>query len=248
MRNFRQQYNWQFNYKRRVYKSLPSKSSRFEYTSSKSWIHFRWRQYLPSDRKAYLQYDITILKVAHPDDDGEPPSSQNPDLIDRDQIRRVNIASAYTFREGKLTTNGGSDLEHNLNVGHVSTVMSLISNKGSGLSSNFDKTNISEDESNNTSLKQILNNKHHLVVNKGKRNSVISFENFSGFCKTIEKITTKLGLHPRFRTADLQENIYILLAYDISVRINKLNLYVPIIIPSAETQTMFNEIINTVLF
>ena len=44
-----------------------------------------------------------------------------------------------------------------------------------------------------------------------------------------------------FKTADLQDVIYTSMADDINVTFNNLYLYIPNLIPSVETQLMFNE-------
>ena len=66
-------------------------------------------------------------------------------------------------------------------------------------------------------------------------------EDIFGFCKTFKKVTKKLGFHLTFKTNDLQNIIYSSMADDINVNINNLYLYVPNLIPSVETQVMFNE-------
>ena len=44
-----------------------------------------------------------------------------------------------------------------------------------------------------------------------------------------------------FKTADLQDVIYTSMADDINVTFNNLYLYIPNLIPSVETQLMFND-------
>ena len=50
-----------------------------------------------------------------------------------------------------------------------------------------------------------------------------------------------LGFHLMFKTADLQDVIYTSMADDNNVIINKLYLFIPNLMPSVETQLMFNE-------
>ena len=71
-------------------------------------------------------------------------------------------------------------------------------------------------------------------------------EHIFGFCKTFKKVTKNLGFEITFKTANLQNIIYTSIAVgtQINVTINSLYLYVPIIIPSTETQLMFNESIQ----
>ena len=54
-------------------------------------------------------------------------------------------------------------------------------------------------------------------------------------------MTKNLGFHITFKTNDLQNIIYSSMADDINVTINNLYLYVPNLIPSVETQVIFNE-------
>ena len=59
-------------------------------------------------------------------------------------------------------------------------------------------------------------------------------------------VTKNLGLHLMFKTNDLQNIIYTSMADDINVTINNLYLYVPNLIPSVETQVMFNGATQTI--
>ena len=63
-----------------------------------------------------------------------------------------------------------------------------------------------------------------------------------GFCKTFEKVTEILGIHLSFKTNDSQDIIYTSMTDDINVTNNNLYLYVLNLIPSVETQVMFNEV------
>ena len=85
----------------------------------------------------------------------------------------------------------------------------------------------------------IINN--HADANKGKIKGYLYLEDIFGFCKTFKKVTKNLGIHLMFKTNDLQDIIYTSMADDINVTINNLFLYVPNLIPSVETQLMFNE-------
>ena len=53
-----------------------------------------------------------------------------------------------------------------------------------------------------------------------------------------------MGFHLTFKTADLQDITYTTLDNDIIVKIDKLFLHVPILIPDAQTQMMFNDSIE----
>ena len=90
---------------------------------------------------AYLEFDITITKIA------APPNK--PILIDADQLRLINNAFAYCFTQATLSTTGGMDLEDNKYVGQVSTIMRLLTSKDSDLSSYFDKGGESVIDDNN---------------------------------------------------------------------------------------------------
>ena len=85
----------------------------------------------------------------------------------------------------------------------------------------------------------LINN--HTDANKGKIKGYLSLEDIFGFSKTFKNVTKKLGFHLTFKTNDLQNIIYSSMADDINATTNNLYLYVPNLIPSAETQIMFNE-------
>ena len=59
--------------------------------------------------------------------------------------------------------------------------------------------------------------------------------------ETFKKVNKNLGFHLTFKTNDLQDFIYTSMNDDINVTINNLYLYVPNLIPSVESQVMFNE-------
>ena len=90
----------------------------------------------------------------------------------------------------------------------------------------------------------LLNN--HEAGNRGKIKGQLLLEHIFGFCKTFKKVTKKLGFGITFKTANLQDIIYTTLAdaTPINVTINSLYLFVPFIIPTTETQLMFNESIQ----
>ena len=85
----------------------------------------------------------------------------------------------------------------------------------------------------------LVNN--HTDVKKGKRKGYLFLEEIFGFWRTFKKVTKNLGFHLMFKTNDLQDIIYTAMTDDINVTIKKLYLYVPNLIPSIETQVMFNE-------
>ena len=69
-----------------------------------------------------------------------------------------NIVSAYCFKEARLSTTGGSDLEHKKIVGQVSTIMRLLTSKGGDLSSCFDETDENALRDNNLKKRILINN------------------------------------------------------------------------------------------
>ena len=85
----------------------------------------------------------------------------------------------------------------------------------------------------------LINN--HTDANKGKIKGYLYVEYIFGFCKAFKKVTKNLVFHLMLKTADLQDIIYTSMDDDINVTINILYLYLPNLIPSVETQLMFNE-------
>ena len=188
---------------------------------------------------AYLEFNITVRK------------HDTTNFHDDDPVRLVNNGFAFCFKEARLSTSLGSDIEINKFCGQVSTIMRAISNKDGDLVSQFD--NINENDipvlnrladlpvqiRDTPHQKMIINN--HTDANKGKIKGYLYLEDIFGFCKTFKKVTKNLGFHLQFKTNDLQEIIYTSMTDDIDVTINNLYLYVPNLIPSVETQLMFNE-------
>ena len=129
--------------------------------------------------------------------------------------------------------------------------MKVISNKGDGLLSQFG--NINENDIPLLEIlidlpveirdvphqKMLIDNR--LDANKGKIKGYLFLEDIFGFCKTFKKVTENLGFHLTFKTANLQYILYTSMVDDIDVTINSLYLYIPNLIPSVETQLMFNE-------
>ena len=58
-----------------------------------------------------------------------------------DTVRLVSNASAFCFKEARLTTSIGGDIEINKFCGQISTIMTVISNKDSDFLSQFDNIN-----------------------------------------------------------------------------------------------------------
>ena len=188
---------------------------------------------------AYLEFNITVRK------------HDTTNFHNDDPVRMVNNGFAFCFKEARLSTSLGSDIEINKFCGQVSTIMRAISNKDGDLVSQFD--NINENDipvlnrladlpvqiRDKPHQKMLINN--HTDANKGKTKGYLYLEDIFGFCKTFKKVTKILGFHISFKTNDLQEIIYTSMTDDIDVTINNLYLYVPNLIPSVETQLMFNE-------
>ena len=187
----------------------------------------------------YLEFNITVRK------------NDDTNFHFDDPVRVVNNGFAFCFKEARLSTTIGSDIEINKFCGQVSTIMRAISNKDGDLLSQFD--NINENDipvlerladlppqiRNSPHQKMLINN--HTDANKGKIKGYLYLEDIFGFCKTFKKVTKNLGFHLTFKTNDLQNIIYSSMADDINVTINNLYLYVPNLIPNVETQVMFNE-------
>ena len=178
----------------------------------------------------YLLYEMTIEDVA---------VAANRVLVNGDSIRLVNNAFAYCFKEARLNTTGGPDIDHNKYLGQVSTIMRALTSKDGDLVSHSDKIDESEAE-----LHHHFINNHNLAVNKGKVKGQLPLEHIFGFCKTFKKITEQLGFSLTFRTADPQDIVYTTLGDDIKVNFNEIFLFVPIFIPDAQTQIMFNDSIK----
>ena len=187
----------------------------------------------------YLELNITVRK------------RDTTNFHNDDPVRLVNNGFAFCFKEARLSTSLGSDIEINKFCGQVSTIMRAISNKDGDLVSQFDNINEIDIPVLNrlTDLpvqirdtpheKMLINN--HTEANRGKIKGYLYLEDIFGFCKTFKKVTKNLGFHLQFKTNDLQDIIYTSMTDDIDVTINNLYLYVPNLIPSVETQLMFNE-------
>ena len=188
---------------------------------------------------AYLEFNITVRK------------NDTTNFHNDDPVRLVNNGFAFCFKEARLSKSLGSDIEINKFCGQISTIMRAISNKDGDLVSQFD--NINENDipvlnrladlpvqiRDTPHQKMLINN--HIDANRGKIKGYLYLEDIFGFCKTFKKVTKNLGFHLQFKTNDLQDIIYTSMTDDINVTINNLYLYVPNLIPSVETQLMFNE-------
>ena len=70
---------------------------------------------------AYLQFDNTVRK------------NDTTNFHNDDPVRSVNNAIAFCFKEARLSTTFGSDIEHNKFCGQVYTFRKMISNKDGDL-------------------------------------------------------------------------------------------------------------------
>ena len=188
---------------------------------------------------AYLEFNTTVRK------------NDSTNFHNDDPIRLVNNGFAYSFKEARLTTSIGGDIEINSFCGQICIIMRAISNKDGDLLPQFD--NIKENDipvlnrladlpvqiQSTPHQKKVINN--HTEANRGKIKGYLYLEDIFGFCKTFKKVTKFLGFHLSFKTNDLQDIIYTSTTDGINVTIDNLYLYVPKLIPSVETQVMFNE-------
>ena len=189
---------------------------------------------------AYHEFDITL----------QPHGGGG--FLDDAAIRLTNNGFAYVFKEARLSTST-TDLEHNKYLGQISTIMRVVSSRDGDLLSQFDNINeeVGADEAatsvniRNTSLHKMLIQNHE-AANRGKIKGQLPLEYIFGFCKTFKKVSKNLGFRITFKTANLLDVIYTTIAVgtQIDVIINSLYLFVPILIPTPETQLLFNESIR----
>ena len=78
---------------------------------------------------AYLKFNIIVRK------------SDGTNFHYDDPIRLVNNGFAFCFKEARLSTTIGGDIENNKFCGQASTIMRVISNKDGDLLSQFDNIN-----------------------------------------------------------------------------------------------------------
>ena len=130
--------------------------------------------------------------------------------------------------------------------------MRVISNKNGDLLSQFD--NIIENDipvperladlpppiKPTPHQKMLINN--HTDAKKGRTKEYLYLSDIFGFCKNFKKVTKNLGFHLMLKTDNLQDIIYTSMADDINVTNKNLYLFIPNLIPSVETQLMFNEV------
>ena len=192
---------------------------------------------------AYPEFDITVSN----------PTPNPPVFDDNSPKSLTNNGFSYVFKEARLSTST-NDLEHNKYVGQISTIMRLVSSRDGDLLSQFDNINeeigvneaATSDNIRSTSLNKMLIANHENDPNRGKIKGQLPLEQIFGFCKTFKKVTKNLGFRITFKTANLQDIIYTTIAdaTPINVTINSFYLFIPFLIPTTETQLMFNESIQ----
>ena len=134
--------------------------------------------------KTYLQNEFIIEK--------EVADAVDIFLVNDDVIRLVKNAFAYCFKETRLSTNGGSDIEHTKYCGQAGKIMRALTKKvGEFFLSQFDKIDESQAEINNTSLKHILVNSHDVAANKRNIKRHLPSKHVFGFCRTSRKKLNK---------------------------------------------------------
>ena len=190
---------------------------------------------------AYLEFDITV---------GAENAADA--FVDDSPIRLTNNGLAYAFQEARLSTST-TDLEHNKYVGQISTIMRVIYSRDGDLLSQFVNLNeeiaaneaATPDNIRSTSLNKMLITNHE-DANRGIIKAQLSLKHIFGFCKSFKKVTKNLGFRIIFKTANLQNNIYttIAAATQFIVTNNSLYLFALFLIPTTETQLMFNESIQ----
>ena len=155
---------------------------------------------------AYLEFNIRVRKK----DDTE--------FHNEDPVRLVNNRFAFCFKEARLSTTLGSDIEINKFCSQVSTIMGAITNKDGDLLSQFDKiyendipilqgpANLPPQNRETPHQKMFLNNPTD--ANEGKIKGYLYLEDIFGFCKTFKKVTKNLAFRLFFKTNDLQNITY----------------------------------------
>ena len=185
---------------------------------------------------AYLEIDILVRKA------------NGKNFANAENIRLVNNALGYVFQEGRLSTSVGTEIERNKNLGNVSTIMRLLTQKDGDLSSYFDKTDERQDHITESTSKHMLIDSHTNEDNKGRIRANLPLEHIFGFCKTFKKVTKGLEFELQLKTSNEKRNIiYTDLGFgrnDINVTINRVYLFIPSLVHSAEQQQMFNEAIR----
>ena len=189
----------------------------------------------------YIQIDNSYLEI-----DIEVGKADKTNFTNADEIRLVNNGLAYILQEGWLSKSAGTEMEHNKNLGNVSAILRLLTQRDGDLSSCFDKIDETEAGINNSTIKQMIIDSHTNEDNKGKIGADLPLEHFFGFCKTFKKITKALRFELQLKTSnEIQNFIYTTLGGNSgNVTINSIYLYIPSLVTSAEQQQIFSEAIT----
>ena len=123
---------------------------------------------------SYFEFDISIR---------DPTAG----FIAKAEIRLVNNAFAYCFKEGLIATTGGLDIEHVKFFGQISTIMRSLTIQNGELLSHFHKINDGDTNAsiNNTSLKQMFFDTFSVSRNRRRNKGQLPLEHIFGFCKTF---------------------------------------------------------------
>ena len=73
-----------------------------------------------------FDFDITVRRA------------DDANITNNSAIRLTNNAFAFWFKEARLSTTSGADLEHKIFVGQIATIMKTITTKDADLLSQFD--------------------------------------------------------------------------------------------------------------
>ena len=102
----------------------------------------------------------------------------------------VNNGFAYFFKEARLETTGGSDLEHNNYFGK-STFMRVLTSKDRDLLSYFEEVNETPGEINKTFLKHMLID-NHAEANRGKYKGQLTLNIYLAFAEHSKRLLKTL--------------------------------------------------------
>ena len=131
----------------------------------------------------YLEFNITVRK------------KDTTKFHEDDPIRLLKNPFAFCFKQARLSTTFGGDIEHNKFCGQVSTIIRVTSNKDSDLFSQFDninengiplveRLNILPPHFLDTPLQKMLIN-NHTDANKDKKKGILNLEDNFGFSKNF---------------------------------------------------------------
>ena len=132
---------------------------------------------------ACLEFNITVRK------------NDDTNFHFDDPVRLVNNGFAFCFKEARLSTTNGIDIEINNFCGQVSTIMRAISNKDGDLLSQFDNFNENDipilerladlppQIRDSPHQKMLINN--HTDANKGKNKRISIFSRYLWFFQNV---------------------------------------------------------------